>query len=534
MNDEQAMRVALTGQLQTMERKEFPGWLEKRGLAWAARLDAADVLVVGDDPTETRVREAEARGVRTVSWDDFRQEVEGPDAEVEGPDAEEEEKEAGSGLAELLAALRPDASVLTGLSFDDFGTPQAEDETASQAEVSPSEVPEAEALPSVYCGEDTVRIADLVLPRRVGQARAQRMDALPGYTLDAKTVAMLRHIARAVLLAHPCLLEGETATSKTSAVMAVAALAGHRVLRLNLNGQSDTSELIGRYVPCEGGGTGAPGWRFQWGVIPQAMRDGCWVILDELNLAAPSVLERLNPVLERAPSLVLSEGDGTHIGPGGDVPVHPDFRLFATMNPAEYEGRAVLSPAFRDRWVATWQAEAPGELEYRQYLERAAYGVQPTVRVGARVYRGPCADDGVDTAGLVGDADPALAASPYLAALLPKLAKLHAGVVAMAAARGGRGPALGVSQREGYVFSRRALGAVLDALRSLRRVDARGGVVDFASDPEAVVQEALDSVYLHRLRTPEDRAAVLGLMRAIGLRGAGAAVRTSGPQDARA
>ncbi len=174
------------------------------------------------------------------------------------------------------------------------------------------------------------------------------------------------------------------------------------------------------------------------------------------------------------------------------------------------------------------------ELEYRQYLERAAYGVQPAVRVGARVYRGPCADDGVDTAGLVGDADPALAASPYLAALLPKLAKLHAGVVAMAAARGGRGPALGVSQREGYVFSRRALGAVLDALRSLRRVDARGGVVDFASDPEAVVQEALDSVYLHRLRTPEDRAAVLGLMRAIGLRGAGAAVRASGPQDARA
>lgn len=524
VNDEQAMRVALTGQLQTMERKEFPGWLEKHGHAWATRLDAADVLVVGDDPTEARVREAEARGLRTVTWDDFRQEVEGPDAEAEGGEC--------PNMARLRAAWRPDTPVLAGLNFDDFGATEAVAETA--CEVPPSEVPEAEAMPSVYCGEDAVRIADLVLPRRAGQARAQRMDALPGYTLDAKTVAMLRHIARAVLLAQPCLLEGETATSKTSAVMFVAALTGHRVMRLNLNGQTDTSELIGRYVPCEGGGTGAPGWRFQRGVIPQAMRDGCWVILDELNLAAPSVLERLNSVLERCPSLVLSEGDGTTLGLGGDLPVHPDFRLFATMNPPEYAGRSELSPALRDRWVATWQAEAPGELEYRQYLERVAFGVQPTVRLGGRVYRGPCDGDGLEGVGLVGDPDPALTASPHLAALLPKLAKLHAGVVAMAAARGGRGPALGASQREGYVFSRRALGAVLDALRALRLVDAGGGVVDFASAPEAVVQEALDSVYLHRLRTPEDRAAVLGLMRAIGLRGASPGPRASASQAARA
>ena len=144
------------------------------------------------------------------------------------------------------------------------------------------------------------------------------------------------------------------------------------------------------------------------------------------------------------------------------------------------------------------------------------------------------AGDGLEGVGLVGDPDPALTASPHLAALLPKLAKLHAGVVAMAAARGGRGPALGASQREGYVFSRRALGAVLDALRALRLVDAGGGVVDFASAPEAVVQEALDSVYLHRLRTPEDRAAVLGLMRAIGLRGASPGPRASASQAARA
>lgn len=36
----------------------------------------------------------------------------------------------------------------------------------------------------------------------------------------------------------------------------------------------------------------------------------------------------------------------------GGEPIHGDFRIFATMNPAEYAGRSVLSPAYRNRWRA--------------------------------------------------------------------------------------------------------------------------------------------------------------------------------------
>ena len=65
------------------------------------------------------------------------------------------------------------------------------------------------------------------------------------------------------------------------------------------------------------------------------MRKGWWVLLDEVNLAEPQILERLNSVLEVEPTLILTEYDNSPIDP-----VHPGFRLFATMNPAEYAGRS--------------------------------------------------------------------------------------------------------------------------------------------------------------------------------------------------
>ena len=48
-------------------------------------------------------------------------------------------------------------------------------------------------------------------------------------------------------------------------------------------------------------------WRWEDGLVPQAMRQGWWLLLDEVNLAEPQILERLNSVLELDPSLVLTE-----------------------------------------------------------------------------------------------------------------------------------------------------------------------------------------------------------------------------------
>ena len=49
------------------------------------------------------------------------------------------------------------------------------------------------------------------------------------------------------------------------------------------------------------GDISSPFWRWQDGLVVQAMKHGWWVLLDEVNLAEPQILERLNSVLERDP-----------------------------------------------------------------------------------------------------------------------------------------------------------------------------------------------------------------------------------------
>src|SRR5262249_10768012 len=181
------------------------------------------------------------------------------------------------------------------------------------------------------------------------------------------------------------------------------------VVRLNLNGQTDTGELIGRFVPRDedeepatwdadgyqhqaGAAVrersfGTATWRWQGGLVVQALKQGWGVLLGGGDLAEPQILERLNSVLETEPSLVLTEHDNSAIGRGGEA-VHPHFRIFATMNPAEYAGRTVLSPAYRDRWRGYRFVPRPGESEYLAMLRLLVHGEQPGIGVQGRRYVG--------------------------------------------------------------------------------------------------------------------------------------------------
>src|SRR5205085_6851076 len=125
-------------------------------------------------------------------------------------------------------------------------------------------------------------------------------------------------------------------------------------------------------------------WRWQDGLVVQAMKAGWWVLLDEVNLAEPQILERLNSVLESDPSLILTEHENEPV-----TPIHPEFRLFATMNPAEYAGRSVLSPAYRDRWRGYRYLPRPGEREFLDMLHLLVFGSQPDFGLHGRSYAGP-------------------------------------------------------------------------------------------------------------------------------------------------
>lgn len=68
------------------------------------------------------------------------------------------------------------------------------------------------------------------------------------------------------------------------------------------------------------------------GALTQAIQRGQWVLLDSANLCNPTVLDRLNPMLEPGGQLYLNEC-GTVNGQPRVIQPHPNFRLFLALDP---------------------------------------------------------------------------------------------------------------------------------------------------------------------------------------------------------
>ncbi|EOD04726.1 hypothetical protein EMIHUDRAFT_220866 [Emiliania huxleyi CCMP1516] len=92
------------------------------------------------------------------------------------------------------------------------------------------------------------------------------------------------------------------------------------------------------------GGVGGAAFAFVEGALVQAVREGHWLLLDEVNLAAPETLQRVAGLLEAGGSLALTEK-----GEADAVPRHPNFRLFAAMNPPTDFGKKELPAGIRSR-----------------------------------------------------------------------------------------------------------------------------------------------------------------------------------------
>ena len=87
---------------------------------------------------------------------------------------------------------------------------------------------------------------------------------------------------------------------------------------------------------------------FEWmdGFLVQALESGDWVLLDNVNLCNPTVLDRLNPLLEPGGVLMVNER-GLVNGQVTIIKPHPNFRLFLCMDPQ----RGEISRAMRNRGV---------------------------------------------------------------------------------------------------------------------------------------------------------------------------------------
>ncbi|NXT02789.1 MDN1 protein, partial [Jacana jacana] len=94
---------------------------------------------------------------------------------------------------------------------------------------------------------------------------------------------------------------------------------------------------------------------FEWvdGMLVQALRSGDWLLMDNVNFCNPSVLDRLNALLEPGGVLTMSER-GVIDGTIPTIAPHPNFRLFLSMDPVHGE----ISRAMRNRGIEIY---IPGE-----------------------------------------------------------------------------------------------------------------------------------------------------------------------------
>ncbi len=183
-----------------------------------------------------------------------------------------------------------------------------------------------------------------------GTSRGSLISKTNSFHFDAPTTALnAMRVLRGCQLPKAILLEGSPGVGKTSLISALAGLTGHQLRRINFSDQTDLIDLFGSDLPVEGGQAG----EFQWrdAAFLDAMQNGNWVLLDEMNLASQTVLEGLNAVLDHRGTVFIPELGRSFVR-------HPDFRVFAAQNPLQQGGgRKGLPKSFMNRFTKVYLQE---------------------------------------------------------------------------------------------------------------------------------------------------------------------------------
>uniref|UniRef100_A0A3Q3JWH6 Midasin n=1 Tax=Monopterus albus TaxID=43700 RepID=A0A3Q3JWH6_MONAL len=164
--------------------------------------------------------------------------------------------------------------------------------------------------------QNVVAVCGVVLPRRVPRHTEQDL------VLVDSTCRNLRRLALAVASQKPVLLEGPIGCGKTALVEFMAAVTGHtkatEILKVQLGDQTDSKMLLGMYHCSD-----IPG-KFMWqpGTLTQAVSEGQWILLEDIDHAPLDVISVLLPLMENKKLLIPGREDCIDVAPG--------FQFFAT------------------------------------------------------------------------------------------------------------------------------------------------------------------------------------------------------------
>ena len=132
---------------------------------------------------------------------------------------------------------------------------------------------------------------------------------------------------------------GTHGTGKTTLVRYFAQLKGKPLFSVNFSLRTRETHLVGTTQLVNGN------TEFTMGILPESMRVGGWLYLDELNAAEPDVLLRLDEALDDRRELILKES-----GRPIRIKAHSDWWVIATINPLSHAGTKELPPQLLSRF----------------------------------------------------------------------------------------------------------------------------------------------------------------------------------------
>lgn len=137
----------------------------------------------------------------------------------------------------------------------------------------------------------------------------------------------------------PCLLVGNHGTGKSYAIKEAATKKKVPLSRVIVTQETTPEDLVFNFELKKSSTTK------EERELLKAVKNGEWIVLEEINMASPAVLTMLNGLLETDPESRYLRFQEEEVIP------HPNFRLFATSNPTSYSGANRMNDALLSRFV---------------------------------------------------------------------------------------------------------------------------------------------------------------------------------------